>query len=75
MHQQFYCNKKNSNINDARLFGQFKIIATCDTSTRCNVQYHIVMTILNLIIRHQIVDDVPTFLNPVFLDAKTMTAY
>jgi len=34
-----YYNKQNSDINAARLFGEFKIIATYNTRTRYNVQY------------------------------------
>ena len=54
--RQFCCNKIFSNINAARLFSKFKIIATCDTKTRCNVQYPIALTVLNLTIKHQIVN-------------------
>jgi len=48
--------KKIPDINAARLFGKFKIIATCNTRTRCNGQYQIAMAVQNLIIKHQIVD-------------------
>ena len=39
-----------------RALGRAVIIATHDVRTRCNVQYHIVMTVQNVIIEHQIVD-------------------
>ena len=75
MHQQFYYHKKIfSDINTTRLFSKFKIIATCDTRTRCKGQllyrndhaksYNIVAPGRNL------VGDVPTFLGQAFLNEK-----